>query len=244
MKKTKKIFLPLILILAVVVGVVYEISIVQHGKIDDQAVVVTFYDPNTKDIINHSFVLLNVPFVSQAPLGHWYDPRQETGCEVTSVLMAWLWINKQTIEPVKAENEIISGASFEVKQYGGYFNFDYNDAVKLMNDYYHYDKIKSVASSSIEDIKDQLRQGNIVLLPILGRRLDNPYYTPPGPPTHMIVVRGFDDAQQQFITNDPGTKRGDEFRYSYATIASAMVDYPSNHRSTKGIPKTMVVVEK
>ena len=213
------------------------------GKIG-QGTVVTFYDPETKDIISDRFVLLNVPFVSQAPLGHWDDPRQETGCEVTSVLMAWLWLKQQSIEPAKAEKAIIAGANFQLKQYGGYFNFNYDDAVKLMNDYYKYDKITALGADSIEDIKNQLKQSKIVLLPALGRRLNNPNFTPPGPPTHMIVVRGFDDRSQEFITNDPGTKYGEEFRYAYKTIANAMVDYPSNHRATKGKPKTIVVVER
>jgi hypothetical protein len=240
--KNKSFVITALVILLVVGWTAFDRYSQEGGKITAEAAVVTSYNPETQDVITNSFVQLNVPFVSQAPLGNWDDPRQEKGCEVTSVLMANLWLKKEGIDPRKAEKAIIAGANFAIRQ--GYYGFNFDDAVKIMKEYHHYDKIESFGIKSIDEIKTHLKEGNIVLLPALGRRLNNPNFLPPGPPTHMIVIRGFDDRTSEFISNDPGTTHGENYRYPYKTIQNAMVDYPSNHRSTKGTPKTIVVVER
>ena len=38
----------------------------------------------------------------------------------------------------------------------------------------------------------------------------------------MLVIIGFDDKTGEFITNDPGTKRGAEFRYKYKILLNAI----------------------
>jgi len=37
----------------------------------------------------------------------------------------------------------------------------------------------------------------------------------------MIVIRGFDPATKEFITNDPGTKRGEFYRYDIDLLEKA-----------------------
>jgi len=80
---------------------------------------------------------------------------------------------------------------------------------------------------SIEEMKRVLANDGVLILPMDGQVLENPYYTEPGPERHMLVVVGYDDATEEFITNDPGTRRGAEFRYSYENIFIAMRDYPT-----------------
>jgi len=60
--------------------------------------------------------------------------------------------------------------------------------------------------------------------------LGNPYFRTPGPIYHMLVVKGYDE--DEFITNDVGTKRGDGFRYKYDRLISAIHDW--DHQSAEG----------
>lgn len=193
-----------------------------------------------------SYVLLEVPFTSQAPTGNWDDARQQDGCEEASLVMAWAWvIGQKSIIPSEAEKTIIDMSEFEHDQYGNYLDLNAQDTVKLMKDYYKHEKVSFVLDITIEDIKDALRAGKLVIVPANGKRLNNPNFTNGGPQTHMFVIKGFDDSKKQFITNDPGTRRGNNYVYSYDTVADAMVNYPTGyHEDQTGQPTAMILVEK
>ncbi len=191
------------------------------------------------------YVLLEVPFFSQAPNANWEDPRQQDGCEEASLLMAWLWVTGKSMTKDQAEAEIIAMSEFEKTQYGNYLDLDAQDTAKLMKDYYGYEKTRVEENISLDDIKNELRQGRLVLVPANGQKLGNPNFSGDGPYTHMVVVRGFDDAKRQIITNDPGTRNGKLYRYDYDVFYNAMVNYPSGHHEPQeGRPKAMIVVSK
>ena len=203
------------------------------------------YQENKPDAIEDNHVLINVPFTSQAPNANWSDPRQQDGCEEASILMAWLWINNKTMSKAEAEKEIIAISDFELERYGNYHDTNAADTARTMKDYYGYDKLEVKMDPTIEDIKDAMREGKVVLVPANGQRLANPNYKPPGPTTHMLVIKGFDDARGKFITNDPGTRLGDGFEFTYQNVFNAMVDYPSgDHLSQEGRPKSMISIQK
>lgn len=193
-----------------------------------------------------SRVVLEVPFTTQAPTGNWDDGRQQDGCEEASLLMAWSWvIGAKTITPSEAEKTIIDMSEFEKAEYGNYLDLNAQDSVKLMKDYFKHQKVSYELDITIEDIKDALRQGKLVIVPANGKRLNNPNFSNGGPNTHMFVIKGFDDDKRQFITNDPGTRNGRDYVYSYNTVASAMVNYPSGyHEDQTGQPTAMIVIEK
>ena len=114
-----------------------------------------------------------------------------------------------------------------------------------MTDYYSYSKHEVKIDPSIDDIKNALRAGGVVLVPANGQKLNNPHYKQPGPITHMLLIKGFNDSKKQFITNDPGTKFGEGYAFDYETVFNAMVDYPSgNHDSQTGRPKAMITIKK
>ena len=205
----------------------------------------TSFVPTVPDTVKADSVLLNVPFTSQAPTGHWSDPRQEDGCEEASLLMAWLWTKDQGITPADAEKVIIDMSNFETAHYGNYNDLDAQDTAKLMQDYYGYQKVSVKISPTLDDIKNELRHGHLVLVPANGQRLNNPHFKVPGPLTHMLVIKGFNDAKSQFITNDPGTQYGKSYIYSYQVLFNAIVNYPSGHHESQvGRPKAMIIVEK
>src|SRR3989344_1485624 len=190
--------------------------------------------------------LLSVPFVAQAPNANWDDPRQQDGCEEASLIMAYAWTQGQTsINKNEAEKTIIAMSEFEKEQYGNYLDLNAQDTAKLMKDYYNYSNTRVQLNVTIEDIKKELSAGNLVIVPANGKRLNNPNFSSGGPVTHMLIIKGYDDAKKQVITNDPGTRNGNGYVYSYTTLMNAMVNYPSGyHEDQTGQPNAMIVVMK
>ena len=190
-------------------------------------------------------VLLDVPFTVQAPFGGWADERQDYGCEEASILMAMRWARGETLTAAQAEQEIIAISEFEKEQYGDFHDTSAQDTLKVMKAYFKYENAFVQFDIGTEDIKAELAKGNVVIVPIDGRNVGNPYYTPPGPPKHKIVIRGYDDATQEFITNDPGTKRGEGYRYGYDVLEGALLDYPTGiNEPITEIKTAMIVIKK
>lgn len=187
-------------------------------------------------------VLLDVPFAPQAPFGNWADERQDYGCEEASILMAVYWAEGKELTYAKAEEEVIAISEFEKKVYGNFYDTSAADTLKVLETYFGYVNARVAYDIGIDDIKAELAGGNVVVVPVNGRLLENPYFTPPGPPKHKIVIRGYDDATKEFITNDPGTKRGEAYRYPYATLENALVDYPSGRDEDITDPRTAMIV--
>jgi len=188
-----------------------------------------------------------VPFTSQAPLAEWRDQRQQDGCEEAVAAMAMAWVGKE--KNITKENwrlRILILSNFEYKKYGEYRDVSLRDIVAwLFKDYFNYQKVSVKPVKDASDIIKELEAGHLVLLPMDGQKLKNPYFSPPGPERHMILVRGYDYAKDQFITNDPGTRRGAAYRYSSTTIFQAIRAYQTGyHQPIKEVVKEMIVVEK
>jgi len=189
----------------------------------------------------------SVPFTSQAPLAEWRDQRQQDGCEEAVAAMAMAWVGKE--KNITKENwrlRILILSNFEYRKYGEYRDVSLRDIVAwLFKDYFNYQKVSVKPVKDASDIIKELEAGHLVLLPMDGQKLKNPYFSPPGPERHMILVRGYDYVKDQFITNDPGTRRGAAYRYSSATIFKAIRAYETGyHKPIKEIVKEMIVVEK
>ncbi|MFA6436560.1 MAG: hypothetical protein WCW30_05520, partial [Candidatus Gracilibacteria bacterium] len=62
-----------------------------------------------------------------------------------------------------------------------------------------------------------------IVAPFAGRYLGNPYFTGKGPIYHSLVIRGYDETH--FITNDVGTRHGENFIYEYDVLLNALHDW-------------------
>ncbi len=186
-------------------------------------------------------VLLSVPFVSQAPFGLWAPPYNEA-CEETDLIMAMRWARGQTLTLDEAAREIVALAVFENKIFG--FNEDTNieQTARLLRDYYNYSNYEVKKNASIGDIKKELNAGNIVIVPVAGKLLNNPHFTLPGPDYHMILIRGYDDNTRTFIANDPGTKFGDGYAYGYLIVDRAWHDWTGSKQTVLQGGRNMLVV--
>ena len=116
---------------------------------------------------------------------------------------------------------------------------------RIFKGYYKYNNAEARSGISIEDIKKELFDGNLVIVPVNGQKIKNPFYTPPGPLEHMLVVIGYDGATKEFITNDPGTRRGEKYRYSEDILGAALMDYPTGiHQIITEVKTAMIVVKR
>lgn len=173
------------------------------------------------DKSNLNFMSLNVPFVVQAPLGDWSWPWQDF-CEESSVLMAYAYVKGTVPNKYAAARELLRLAVYELKNFGYEKDTNITYTARMLKEYYGYDKIRAMENPTAEVMRDEIRKENVILVPVAGRLLKNPNFVPPGPRYHMVVVKGFDG--DIFIVNDPGTRRGDGFRYPAATLMNAMHD--------------------
>ncbi|MFZ4648873.1 MAG: C39 family peptidase [Patescibacteria group bacterium] len=202
-----------------------------------------------KQILAFALAILPVPFTTQAPLAQWSDSRQQDGCEEAGAVMAMSWAQgEKTISKEAAKKAIIAISDFELKKYAEYRDVALDDVRKwIFIDYFKYDakKVRVVENIKLENIKSELVKGNLVLVPTDGRLLKNPYFTAPGPLTHLLVIKGYDKVKKEFITNDPGTRRGENYRYKESVLFKAISAYPTGHHlPIKKIEKKMLVVEK
>lgn len=204
-----------------------------------------------KNIVSSLFavLILPVPFSSQAPLAEWKDSRQQDGCEEVSALMVVSWIkDKKTLSKEEARKEIINISDFEQKKYGEYRDISLKDVRNwILLDYFQLEpeQVRIVGKVTIKSLKKEIKDGHIILAPTDGRALKNPYFTAPGPERHMVVIKGYDEAKKEFITNDPGTKRGNGYRYKEEILFKAIRAYPTGyHLPIKESRKEVIVIEK
>jgi hypothetical protein len=159
-----------------------------------------------------SRVEISVPFLCQAPFANWDQPWQDA-CEEAAIIMAVHWAKGYPLEKEAGNEEILGLVRYQVKRWGGHHDLTAAKAAALMGEYYRLKGYRVVYKFDVQAIKQELAGGSLVLAPMAGRLLGNKYYRQPGPAYHYLVFIGYDDGKGEFITNDPGTKRGKGYRY-------------------------------
>lgn len=189
-------------------------------------------------------ILYDVPFTSQAPRGDWSDIRMQNGCEEAVALMAISWARGKNFTTEEAEAQIIAMSEYQLENYNHFHDTSTKDTLaRIIKGYFNFTKADLRVNIDTNDIKFELAQGNVVIIPVNGQKLQNPYFTPPGPIEHMILVIGFNQDLEEFVVHDPGTKRGKAMRYSEEIIFLAMQDYPSGyHLPIEDVKTAMIVV--
>jgi hypothetical protein len=199
--------------------------------------------------VAEKFIDLNVPFVLQAPFANWEDPIFQNACEEASIIMAMGWLNGiKNISAEEANKQILKMVKFEDEKFGYNTDTDVFDVKIIFENYFKYKNISITENISLENIKNEIQKNNLIIVPVFGRALNNPNYSGAGPVVHMLVVKGYDPKSGEFITNDPGTKKGNGYRYNEDVLFSAIWSYPSG-KDTPDIPtgkmkKAMLIVRK
>ena len=185
---------------------------------------------------------IKVPFTSQAPYGYWGQPWQDA-CEETVIAMIDnFYRNKSLDNRQVAREEILKILNIKNKTFGWSLDEDANKIVKLINDFLPWEA-RIVDNPSLEQIKSEIDNNRPIILPAHGKYLHNPHFANGGPQYHTIVLSGYDDKTSEFITHEPGTRYGENYRYTYQTIMNAMHDYlPANN--TKNGSKIAIFTQK
>lgn len=183
---------------------------------------------------------LAIPFTSQAPFGTWGLPYKEF-CEEASVLMVMRYRRHQIIATA---DDAAAGLEeirlFEEAEFGSYADTTAQETAAIITKHFNYPHVRLVENPTVQDIKHALAAGQPVIAPAAGRALHNPFFTPPGPLYHMLVIKGYTN-KNQFITNDPGTRRGADFVYDADVIMNALHNWPDNGNIEQGRAVVLIV---
>jgi len=182
----------------------------------------------------------DVPFTAQAPLANWDELHQEA-CEEASVLMVMRYFQGQSIGSPDEANRDIEELVAANEALGFAIDDTAAEIVVLLEDQDPSLSAKLLKNPTIDDLKKELSDGKLIIVPAAGQQLGNPYFTPPGPRYHMLVIRGY--TEDGFaITNDPGTKRGNGYVYRWEVLMAAIRDW--NGGDVENGAKVVVVVGK
>jgi hypothetical protein len=171
---------------------------------------------------------IKVAFASQAPLGDWNMPYQEA-CEEASMIMAAKYYKGEKLDANIMNDEILKLVKWE-EDNGYALDLTAKQVVEILDKYF---SIKAEISKEVtaDRIKKEIVAGHLIIVPAAGRDLGNPNYKWPGPLYHMLVVRGYNSTN--FITNDPGTRKGNGYQYSYGDLLWAIHDWNGGARTYK-----------
>lgn len=186
-----------------------------------------------------------MPFITQAPFAEWVNPIFQNACEEASILMvASLLQEKQFLTEKKAKQELLLMAAFQEEEYGHSVDTSVEDTATLLRKYFGEVKSQTHRIKQASDIVDILEDGSVIIIPANGQMLGNPNFTPPGPINHMLVIIEYDPQTKEFITYDPGTRKGKGYRYNQDILFEAVRDYPTaaTHISHLGNEKKILSV--
>ena len=172
--------------------------------------------------IPDSFQIKNVPFTSQAPLFNW-DTLHDEACEEASLIITKYYLNQKNLSSEVAEAEIQKMVNWEIGYFGSHKDLTAKETIVLAQKYYHLNNLSVKKITSLNDIKIEISQNHLVIIPTAGRLLGNPNFRTPGPIYHMLVASGYDS--KGFTTQDVGTKNGQNYYYNQDILFNAIHDW-------------------
>ena len=200
---------------------------VEYQNVEDYKTIINDQKPNNEVQNQNSEIIplsynLDVPFTSQAPFADWNETFKEA-CEEASALMVHYFYQSQNFTPQLATEEILKMVDWQLANFGGHYDITVEQTTEMIKKYLGYKNVEIINNPTVENIKSYIFQNHPVIIPVAGRELGNPYFTQPGPIYHMLIIKGY--TEDQFITNDPGTKRGEDFLYDYDVIINSIHDW-------------------
>lgn len=189
---------------------------------------------------NPSSFSLPIPFTPQAPTGNW-DQLHNEACEEASAIMAAAYFSgdrRTKIPAAEVESRLTALTNWEQAHFGYSLDTTTAETAETIRLFYNL-KADVVSNYTEKDIKDALNANKVVIIPVNGRKIGNPNYKPPGPIYHMLVIRGY--TATQIITNDSGTRNGENYKYLFSTLRNAAADW--NHATgTIDESKSLIII--
>lgn len=181
-----------------------------------------------------------VAFTAQAPTANW-DELHNQACEEVSAIIANAYFNHiSSLPPTTVEKEITALTKWQDDTFGYHLSINTEETARMIEA--NYGLKTEIIPMSEQTIKQAIADGKLVLIPTNGQLLHNPNYKVPGPIYHMIVVTGYNN--DTIITNDPGTRNGFNYKYSYDTLWSANGTWDHNTEAVDLNNKQIIIISK
>ncbi len=167
---------------------------------------------------------LAVPFVPQAPEKNWDQPWQDA-CEEAAILMMDAYEQDRSMSIDSAKHDILAMVKWE-EDLGWGRSIEIKKIQKIFAEYltgYTSSNLHIIKNPTVDQIKQYIASGHPVLVVANGKTLPNPHFQNGGPPYHALVIRGY--TKDSFITNDPGTQFGQNYKYKYQDLMNAIHDW-------------------
>lgn len=180
---------------------------------------------------------LRVPFTTQAPHANWDLPYQEACEEASALIVHHYWEKTTFASKEQADREILDFIDFENQTLGFYKDTTAEEIAQVIREKWGH-RAEVIPDPTVDMIKREVSNGSPVIVPAYGKALDNPNFRNGGPLYHMLVIKGY--TPEKFITNDPGTRKGADFTYTYDNLMGAIHDW--NGGDVPSGQKVMIVV--
>lgn len=169
-------------------------------------------------------VFIKVPYTPQAPYNNW-DSAHEDYCEAAAALMYGAYLHgdkREVIPPAEADRRMGQIVDWERAQWPGVLNLPIADVAKVVPHFYGSRAV--IGPVSLTAIKTALAAGHPVIVPLMthgapGGQKINPNYGRVNV-YHVLLITGYGPGY--LVTNDAGIVQGENWRYSWTVISSAI----------------------
>jgi len=188
-----------------------------------------------------TYFSINVPYVSEAPEGDWSGDWVNACEEATITMVEYFYKGQKSVSVAEAKDSLQKLFDEQDSRYGNNKNADASQIHEIISVFEKF-KSKIVRNPTINEIKNEIINGRPVISLHKGFTLNNPNipFSPTKSSYHTVVVVGFDDAKQEFITHDPGDDiDGANHRYGYSVFMTSLHDYVAETDTTDGAPTTI-----
>ncbi len=184
-------------------------------------------------------VMIDVPFTTQSPYAVW-DALHEEACEEAALLMVQrFWIGKD-LDLQTAEDELQRMVAWQTEN-GFAYDVTMSEMLQIARAYYGLDGYIDTDVTEAH-MKELLSKGYPLIVPTAGRELGNPYFSGAGPWYHVVTVVGYDS--KNFLVHDPGTKRGEAYKYPLKPFIETIHDWTGVKEEIDQGAKSFVVITK
>jgi len=196
--------------------------------------------------VSNDVVNLQIPYINEAPENQWVGS-WKNACEEAVITMMEQYYTKKTTLTI-AEGERFMQILFDAQKsvYGSDANSDTIRTLFLIDNYSSFGATLKT-NPTLDGIKQELLAGRPVMAFHYGFDLRNhniPFLAT-GSSYHTTLIKGFDDANQQFITHDPGDEiDGPDHRYGYEIFMNSLRDYNYSNSKADGLPSVLFTYEK
>ncbi|MDP2691575.1 MAG: S-layer homology domain-containing protein [bacterium] len=168
----------------------------------------------------HEFNLRMI-FYPQSPYGNWNLPYQEA-CEEASLLLSYYYLTGIAPDRAQFHQDLLDLIEWQTGYFGQYIHTSIAETAEMADKVFGLNNSMIIENPTVDELKNYVSQGFPILVPTAARELGNLYFRGTEQFYHMLVLRGYDE--KNFITNDVGTSRGENYLYPYDVLLKAIHD--------------------